>query len=85
MEKLPWMQRHFDDRQIKEIEFCSLYNAEFSHGTDGHNAKIIIAHLVGLMNRLHFELVGRNYPENIDPIMGYDLQEEGLLIEDKRE
>lgn len=37
-------EKHFDDRQKKEIRFCRLYSSsEFSHGTDGHNAKMIVA------------------------------------------
>ncbi len=75
MKEIPWAKKHFDDRQIKEMEFCAMYAAEFSHGTDGHNVKIIVSKLVSLLTCIHFELVGRNYPENINPVMGYDLEE----------
>ena len=33
----------FDKRQQKEIRFSQVYVNEFEHGTDGHNAKVIIA------------------------------------------
>lgn len=32
-----------DERQLKEILFCLVYASFFSHGTDGHNSKIVIA------------------------------------------
>lgn len=79
MNRLPWMEANFSERQMKEIEFCSTYASDFGHGTDGHNSKIILARLASLLNSLHFELVGRNYPENIDPIMGFDLKTEDDL------
>lgn len=65
---LPWMEANFSERQRKEIKFCLTYASDFNHGTDGHNAKIILARLASLLNSLHFQLVGRNYPENIAPI-----------------
>lgn len=40
----------FDERQKKEIAFSILYAHDFAHGTDGHNAKMIIAKLVHLLN-----------------------------------
>lgn len=42
---------NFDERQRKEIEFSILYLNEFEHGTDGHNAKVIIAKMAGLLDR----------------------------------
>ena len=41
----------FDERQRKEIAFDRLYAAQFGHGTDGHNAKIIIAKLADLLDK----------------------------------
>ncbi len=41
----------FDERQQKEIEFSELYASKFCHGTDGHNAKLIIAHLAMLLDQ----------------------------------
>jgi len=40
------------DRQIEEIEFSKLYAEKFNHGTDGHNAKVIIAKLAGLLDAI---------------------------------
>lgn len=40
----------FDERQLKEIEFSQLYTDKFHHGTDGHNAKVIISKLAGLLD-----------------------------------
>ena len=40
----------FTERELKEIAFCILYHREFGHGTDGHNAKIIIAKLAAILD-----------------------------------
>lgn len=40
----------FDERQLKEIEFCRVYADSYAHGTDGHNAKLIIATLARLLD-----------------------------------
>ncbi len=40
------------ERQLKEIEFSEIYTARFSHGTDGHNAKQIIAKLSEMLDRV---------------------------------
>ena len=37
------------DRETKEIEFALLYARQFNHGTDGHNAKLIIAKLYRML------------------------------------
>lgn len=53
-----WLN-NFDERQQREIEFSILYADKFSHGTDGHNAKLIIAQMAkrldilsGLLDRI---------------------------------
>jgi hypothetical protein len=43
--------RQFDDRQMQEIKFSCLYARDFKHGTDGHNAKLIIAKFVELLDQ----------------------------------
>jgi len=48
----------FDERQLKEIEFCVLYASDFSHGTDGHNAKMIIAKMAELLDCYQMETLG---------------------------
>jgi hypothetical protein len=46
------MQWHkaFDTRQLREIKFAKIYKRDFSHGTDGHNAKMIIAQMAELLD-----------------------------------
>lgn len=38
------------ERELKEIELDKIYAAAFAHGTDGHNARILIAKLVKLLD-----------------------------------
>lgn len=47
----------FDERQLKEIDFAVLYAEKFAHGTDGHNAKMIIAKMADMLEEIHFVLV----------------------------
>lgn len=59
-----WLQK-FDERQQKEITFSTAYVESWSHGTDGHNAKVIIAKMANLLNELELEisqLKGSNPP-----------------------
>jgi len=42
--------KNFDERQLKEIAFSREYAINYAHGTDGHNAKLIIAKLANLMD-----------------------------------
>lgn len=39
-----------DERQLKEIEFDIIYVNQFEHGTDGHNARQIIARMAELLD-----------------------------------
>lgn len=50
----------FDERQRKEIEFCKMYAKDFKHGTDGHNAKLIIAKMAIFLERLEAEMTKKN-------------------------
>lgn len=43
-----WKQ-YFTLREMKQIRFSQIYFNEFFHGADGHNAMMIIAKLVGLL------------------------------------
>lgn len=43
-------QSFFDERQLKEIEFDKIYADDFHHGTDGHNARLIIAQMATLLD-----------------------------------
>jgi hypothetical protein len=51
-----WMQKHFDERQIKEIERCLLYATyanDCYRGADGHNVRMVIAKMAGLLSDVH--------------------------------
>ena len=52
-EPINWLS-HFDARQLKEIEFCRVYAENFNHGTDGHNAKLIIAQMAKLLDEAEY-------------------------------
>jgi hypothetical protein len=43
-------RENFSERQQKEIQFAELYADQFSHGTDGHNAKLIIAKMAKILS-----------------------------------
>lgn len=45
-------RKKFDERQLKEIDFCLLYAKDFRHGTEGHNGKMIIAKLAMLLDEV---------------------------------
>lgn len=55
----------FDERQQKEIKFSQVYVNEFEHGTDGHNAKVIIAKMSALLDKIEVTLKGDNWDEEI--------------------
>lgn len=40
----------FNDRQMKEIEFATVYVRDFNHGATGHNTFNVIASLVKLLD-----------------------------------
>lgn len=52
-------KRFLDERQLKEVEFSRIYATQFSHGTDGHNAKLIIARMAQLLDLIeqHIEFL----------------------------
>jgi len=74
-----WLKQ-FDERQQKEIEFSILYLSQFEHGTDGHNAKVIIAKMADMLNKIHYALApinsGNEFAtvsrDKIAKIMGYE-------------
>jgi hypothetical protein len=49
-----WLLNLFNERERAEIRFDCLYAERFHHGTDGHNAKMIIAKLAALLD-FHFD------------------------------
>lgn len=42
---------YFTERELKEIEFCNLYKSNFTHGTEGHNIRIIVAKMAELLDK----------------------------------
>jgi len=40
---------NFDERQLKEIEFCCVYSKQYNHGTDGHNIRNIVAMMSSIL------------------------------------
>ena len=52
---MSWIQ-DFDERQRKEIELSRLYARDFHHGTDGHNAKMIIAEMAAKLDEIESSL-----------------------------
>jgi len=74
-----WL-KNFDDRQQKEIIFSRMYASQFNHGTDGHNAKLIIAKMAEMLEKIHFALApiggGSEFAiaskNKIAEIMGFD-------------
>lgn len=48
----------FDNRQQAEIRFSQEYYKNFQHGTDGHNAKVIIAKMVTLLDKNNAKAIG---------------------------
>jgi hypothetical protein len=45
-----WRYHFFTEREQKEIAFAQIYFRDFNHGTDGHNAKVIIAKMAALLD-----------------------------------
>ena len=52
-----WLDE-FDERQQKEIRFSRLYAQDFAHGTEGHNAKLIIAKMASLLDQADSRING---------------------------
>jgi hypothetical protein len=48
-EQASWREQ-FDARQQKEIAFAEVYARDFAHGTEGHNARLIIAKMAALLD-----------------------------------
>jgi hypothetical protein len=43
-------ETHFNERELKEIEFARKYASDFNHGTDGHIRLILLARLADLLD-----------------------------------
>jgi hypothetical protein len=57
------LSEYFTPRELKEIHFSQAYVEAYNHGTDGHNAKIIIAKMVYL-------IAGEALPAHLCPPKG---------------
>lgn len=55
---------HCTERELKEIDFATVYAEQFAHGTTGHNQLMIIAKLAGLLDQ---GLIPAAPPKNFDP------------------
>lgn len=46
-------QTHFDERELKEIEYCKVYaEPRFRHGTGSHNIRLIVAKLAEILSKV---------------------------------
>lgn len=41
---------NFDERQMREIEFCVMYSEQFGHGTLGHDLRVVVAKMVSILD-----------------------------------
>lgn len=49
-EPTPW-RSHFNERQLKEIDFCQTYAANFAHGATNHNVMMIVSQMADLLDK----------------------------------
>ena len=67
-------KENFDERELKEIEFCHLYWKQFSHGTNAHNLRIIVAKMASILDNAE-SVIG---PASVDMDIG--TVEQGSVI-----
>ncbi len=54
----PWVDDEiFTGRERSEIAFSRLYARAYHHGTDGHNSKVIVNKMAGMLDTLHQHLL----------------------------
>jgi len=58
---MPYWLTQFDERQQKEIALDRIYAAQFAHGTEGHNARLVIAKMAQLLDET-FSVVSSKDP-----------------------
>ena len=58
-------QEHFTERELKEIEYCKVYQRDFNHGTDGHNIRLIVAKMATILNLRDTVLIADNELEEV--------------------
>jgi hypothetical protein len=49
--KTPFWQTYFNERQLKEIDFCRMYATDFGHGATNHNVMLIVSQMAELLDR----------------------------------
>lgn len=54
----PGWKSKFDERELKEIEFCRLYARDFAHGALGHNVMLIVAQMARMLDNYESEILG---------------------------
>lgn len=67
----------FDERQQREVEFSRIYALDFKHGTDGHNAKMIIARMAAILDNIEITvnddtIPAEDKPYHIRLMLGYN-------------
>jgi hypothetical protein len=72
-----WIHENFDERQQKEIQLARIYAERFAHGTDGHSAKMIIARLADILDKVDLAIAMLEF--EIDPECEGDEEMDGLL------
>jgi len=61
---------NFNTRELNEIQFSRVYLEQYNHGTDGHNAKIIMAKMASLLDKVEKEVNGYIQDmETVDPFL----------------
>lgn len=49
-EPVSW-RTYFNERQLKEIDFCRMYATDFGHGATNHNVMLIVSQMAELLDR----------------------------------
>jgi hypothetical protein len=52
-------ESNFDERELKEIEFCLLYKKQFGHGTNAHNLRVIVAKMASILDNAESVINGK--------------------------
>jgi hypothetical protein len=49
----------FIERELKEIDYCLVFQQYFNHGTDEHNIRLIVAKLATLLSERELPDMGK--------------------------
>lgn len=61
-----------DERQQNEVLFAIVYEAHFSHGTDGHNRLLLISKLVDMLGAAEYNAERIVRGVEVEDVFGYD-------------